>query len=159
METLDLSGNHLSGTIPSCVSNFRKIEKFILRENEFSGELPRGFLNIPTLQYADFGGNMLTGSLDALFKSRSSRSSANTLNIFSVSDNMLTGEIPAEFSNFSAILRFTYNELTGSLNNSFCDNNIVEVDCREVNCTCCASCLTDSERKGSDEFSNDEKPK
>ncbi|KAI2500522.1 Receptor-like protein 12 [Fragilaria crotonensis] len=109
--TLDLSGNYLSGTIPSCVSSFRKMENFIIRENELTGGLPPGFLSIPTLQYADFGSNKLTGSLDVLFKSRSSRSSANTLNIFSVSDNMLTGEIPSQFSNFTAILSFTKTNL------------------------------------------------
>ena len=142
METLDLSGNYLSGTIPSCVSKFRKMEKFILRENEFSGRLPRGFLTIPTLQYADFGSNKLTGSLDVLFKSKTSRSSVKTLSIFSVSDNMLTGKIPSEFSNFTAMLRFTHNEMTGTLENSFCDGSAVEVDCAEVNCTCCVNCPT-----------------
>lgn len=142
LETLDLSGNYLSGTIPSCVSNFRKLENFVLRENEFSGGLPPGFLSIPTLQYADFGSNKLTGSLDVLFKSRSSRSSANTLNIFSVSDNILTGEIPSQFSNFTAILSFTNNKLTGTLESSFCDDGAVQVDCEDVNCSCCVNCIS-----------------
>lgn len=140
--TLDLSGNYLSGTIPSCVSSFRKMENFIIRENELTGGLPPGFLSIPTLQYADFGSNKLTGSLDVLFKSRSSRSSANTLNIFSVSDNMLTGEIPSQFSNFTAILSFTQNKLTGTLENSFCDDGAVQVDCAEVKCACCVNCIS-----------------
>jgi hypothetical protein len=117
------------------------MQKFIVSENKLTGTLPAGLLSIPTLQLGDLGNNQLTGSLDVLFNSTLSGSSVRTLNIFSVASNLLTGNIPTQFSDFTSILQFTQNNFTGSLPDSFCDDGAVEVDCGKVHCKCCVNCF------------------
>jgi len=140
LKVLDLSSNTLSGPIPTCVAEYRILEYFNVRGNELTGDLPHDLLTIPTLDVADLGKNQLTGSLDSLFVSESSNASKNSLNIFNVDGNMLSGDIPSEFSAYTAILKFRDNDFVGTVDDSFCDDSAVEVDCEKVTCSCCVNC-------------------
>ncbi|KAJ7943562.1 Receptor-like kinase [Quillaja saponaria] len=68
--TVDLSGNHLSGTIPPEIVNCKFLNKLILSENRLSGSIPYEL-----------------GRLDRLKR-------------FSVANNELTGTIPPDLSKF-----------------------------------------------------------
>ncbi|KAG2262862.1 hypothetical protein Bca52824_069941 [Brassica carinata] len=61
---LDVSNNHLTGSIPSCLMDFTASDGHInLRNNNLSGFLPDIFTNATKLQSLDVSGNRLVGKL------------------------------------------------------------------------------------------------
>jgi len=105
LEELSLGHNVFSGQIPSCLSNFKRLEVIILKDNNLSGWLPAGLMHILSLKIVDFSQNTLSGTLDVLFEEN--RPVATGLQIFDVSSNMLTGTIPDEFVEMSSLSKFT----------------------------------------------------
>ncbi|KAM4102243.1 hypothetical protein ACB094_05G209200 [Castanea mollissima] len=59
--SLDLSGNHLSGILPSWIGSEVKILR--LRSNQFSGIIPRQWCNLPALHILDVAQNNLFGRI------------------------------------------------------------------------------------------------
>ncbi|KAK6142158.1 hypothetical protein DH2020_005213 [Rehmannia glutinosa] len=86
---LDLSNNHLYGSIPS---NISKLISFVtvldLSDNKFSGEIPPGIANCSYLNVLKLDNNFFTGRIPATL------SSLNRLKIFTVANNRLFGPVP-----------------------------------------------------------------
>ena len=59
--SVDLSGNHLSGILPSWIGLEVKI--LHLRSNQFSGIIPRQWCNLPALHILDVAQNNLFGRI------------------------------------------------------------------------------------------------
>ena len=88
LETLDLGGNILRGSIPSIETWSSKLKILNLHGNRFTGKLPDG------MEY-----------------------SMADLSIFSVQSNLLTGPIPFSLNYLSAlsVLKLSYNSFDGNL--------------------------------------------
>ena len=145
---LDLSGNQLFGVIPECLTTFGKLQLLNLFNNSLTGPLPP--FGLESLAELDVRYNQLTGTLDAMFDATSSLSvagepNATALSILRLDRNEFTGEIPT-LQGAAKLTKLTLSgtELAGEV--PFCDKteypllDTVEVDCSEVNCSCCSTC-------------------
>ncbi|XP_059650569.1 receptor kinase-like protein Xa21 [Cornus florida] len=95
---IDLSWNHLSGTISSTIGGANSLVSLSLAHNKMQGSIPKSMGNLINLEFLDLSNNNLFGvipkSLEAL----------RYLQYFNVSFNKLQGEIPTggHFANFTA---------------------------------------------------------
>jgi hypothetical protein len=89
LKSTQLSGNlQLSGTLPTSLSRWKKLQEFYAFDNHLSGTLPSidAWSQLNTL---DVFGNQLSGSLP------SGLSALTQLRVFNVDRNRLTGSLPA----------------------------------------------------------------
>ncbi|KAK9725081.1 hypothetical protein RND81_05G121200 [Saponaria officinalis] len=107
---LDLSHNHIIGSLPQDISNQNKIVKIDVSENKFSGEIPNGLGKCSALQFFHIEGNSIHGTIPLSF---SALSSLQTLDL---SRNNLSGPVPTYFSKFPLVyLNLSYNNFEGSV--------------------------------------------
>ncbi|XP_006653121.2 putative receptor like protein 25 [Oryza brachyantha] len=90
MTGIDLSMNHLSGTIPSPIGFLRQLKSLNLSHNKLVGSIPDTFIYLLEMESMDLSHNHLNGSLPVELGNLS------FLSFFSVSHNNLSGEIPFE---------------------------------------------------------------
>ncbi|KAJ8549911.1 hypothetical protein K7X08_033618 [Anisodus acutangulus] len=89
LQTLDLSGNYLSGPIPSDICTWLPfLVTLDLSNNEFSGSIPADLVKCSYLNKLMLNDNKLNGNIPSQF------SSLVRLKIFSVANNDLKGRIP-----------------------------------------------------------------
>ena len=95
-DSLDLSNNQLTGSIPPEIGNLTNLTWLLLHNNELTGSIPPEIGNLTNLEY---------------------------LWLYS---NQLTGEIPSEIGNMTNLegLNLYDNQLTGEIPESICDLNI-----------------------------------
>lgn len=60
---MEVSGNHLSGSIPEEIGNLRKLERLGLFKNNLEGNIPRTIGKLENLKYLDLSFNQLSGSI------------------------------------------------------------------------------------------------
>ncbi|RXZ81543.1 hypothetical protein EBB07_14565 [Paenibacillaceae bacterium] len=140
LENLDLAGNRLTGRIPSELSQLGKLKLLALSGNPFdpqplpqwldelselqvallwntrlTGEIPTSYSNLRRLQVLDVSQNQLTGALPA------SLSGLTDMRRLAASDNRLTGTLPAGYSAMSklTVLDMANNDLSGSIPASY----------------------------------------
>ncbi|KAJ7945342.1 putative Receptor protein kinase [Quillaja saponaria] len=92
MEYLDLSGNSLTGVLPSDIGKVGALKLLNLARNDFSGELPQELSKLTNLEYLDLSGNKFTGKIPEKLPS--------SLGFFNVFDNDLSGSIPENLRRF-----------------------------------------------------------
>ncbi|XP_035541087.1 probable LRR receptor-like serine/threonine-protein kinase At1g06840 isoform X2 [Juglans regia] len=107
---LQLDNNHFNGTtIPASYSSMSELLKLSLRNCNLQGPIP-DFSQIPNLYYLDLSSNQLNGSIPP------GRFSENITTIY-LSNNNITGTVPASFSGLPKIQRLSLsnNLLSGSI--------------------------------------------
>ncbi|KAL5574422.1 hypothetical protein UlMin_016121 [Ulmus minor] len=115
LRRLVLVENHLYGTIPTELSSLRHLRHLLLRSNEFHGSIPE-FHPLPcNLSVVDFSVNNLNTTLSPSFFSN-----FTSLQVFDVSGNSITGQIPKEVGNCVQLwsLNLYDNQLYGELPHS-----------------------------------------
>ncbi|KAL3508403.1 hypothetical protein ACH5RR_027804 [Cinchona calisaya] len=108
---IDLSANHLQGTLPDNFRTFLSLEHLDLSSNHFQGGFPRFLGNLTGLKSLILSGNNLTGEL---FSVMEVFSGANTLKQLNLSWNRFNGSIP-DISGIPSLmdLRLQGNQLKG----------------------------------------------
>lgn len=97
LQNLDLSGNNLTGSIPSDICTWLPyLVTLDLSDNKLTGEIPADLGNCTFLNSIILSENQLSGSISPQL------SNLGRLNRFSVANNALTGPIPSRFSNFDS---------------------------------------------------------
>ncbi|GAB4827785.1 hypothetical protein Ancab_034671 [Ancistrocladus abbreviatus] len=95
LQTLDLSGNSLSGSIPSQICKWLPfLVSLDLSNNQLSGQIPPDLGNCQYLNKLLLSNNQLSGNIPVQL------SNLNRLSSFSVANNRLTGSIPGSLANF-----------------------------------------------------------
>lgn len=124
--TIDFSSYNLTGSIPSSLSQLRKLKTAILHTNNFYGHIPSflGFMrNLETLYLYD---NKLTGPIPP------SLAQLPKLSAINLGLNQLTGSIPESFGSFKSplisSLTLYYNNLSGPIPGSFGKANIALIN-------------------------------
>nr|XP_023887562.1 putative leucine-rich repeat receptor-like serine/threonine-protein kinase At2g24130 [Quercus suber] len=95
LQVLDLSKNHLFGTIPLSIPKIEMLEILSLGKNQLSGELPHHWNDSKFLMVVDIANNNLSGKIP------NSMGFLNSLEVLVLSNNNLYGEIPSSLRNCS----------------------------------------------------------
>ncbi|KAM7515115.1 hypothetical protein LguiA_004698 [Lonicera macranthoides] len=106
LEGLYLGDNRLSGTIPSSISNASKLTSIAMTSNSFTGFIPNTLGNLRDLRRFLVGENNLTGEVSTPeLRFFDSLSNCKNLYLLSISLNQLNGILPASVENLSTSLR------------------------------------------------------
>uniref|UniRef100_A0A6J1CXN3 non-specific serine/threonine protein kinase n=1 Tax=Momordica charantia TaxID=3673 RepID=A0A6J1CXN3_MOMCH len=113
-----MAGNRFHGFIPSSLSNASELEELDLPSNQFSGRIPP-LWKLGKIRHLNLEDNNLTsgiedGGLDFI----TSLTNSTFLQVFSVSKNQLTGQLPSSIGNLSSQVYGLYmaeNQLDGAI--------------------------------------------
>ncbi|KAK6931162.1 Leucine-rich repeat-containing N-terminal, plant-type [Dillenia turbinata] len=152
LQELDLSDNHLSGSLPTWLGDLRGLYSLNLSRNMFISIIPETITSLQYLGVLDLHSNELTGSVSQIFKIKSRFSdgslthvdlSANKftagieqlgvgsqLNIqfLDISRNLLKGGLPTTVGKLKSVqsLDLSYNELGSDLPESLSNISMLE---------------------------------
>ena len=114
---LALSGNGLSGAIPSGLGNLANLQRLYLNRNQLTGPIPHQLGNLSRLEILDLSFNQLTGPIPHQLGNLS-----NLQRLFLGDNNLnnnpgLTGEIPHQLGSLTKLvwLYLDDNQLTGQI--------------------------------------------
>jgi uncharacterized repeat protein (TIGR01451 family) len=111
LQSVNLSINQLTGTIPTELGNLVNLTELNLGGNQLTGTIPTELGNLVALTQLKLSNNQLTGSIPTVL--------GNLVNLtaLGLDNNQLTGSIPTELGNLVALtqLDLSNNQLTGSI--------------------------------------------
>ena len=93
LDLLDLSGNQLTGPIPTELGNLSSLTRLRLWRNQLTGPIPAELGNLASLTSLDLRHNQLTSPIP------SELGNLSDLGHINLGDNQLTGPIPTELGN------------------------------------------------------------
>ena len=116
---LDLSGNKLTGEVPSCEEDsnppMHNLNVVNLHTNNLSGEFPRVFQSCPNLVFVDLSYNIFSGDLPVWMGVK-----LPYLAMLRLRYNMFSGQIPIQIGKIRELqfLDLAHNNFSGSVPNS-----------------------------------------
>ncbi|GAB5520406.1 MAG: hypothetical protein RhofKO_26570 [Rhodothermales bacterium] len=107
----ELSGNGLTGVIPDAIGRLFSLKFFSMNQNQLTGTIPAEVGQLTNLTSLNLNNNELTGALPAEI------GQLTNLTSLSLSGNQLSGALPAEIGQLTNLtsLSLNNNELTGAL--------------------------------------------
>ena len=145
---LNLYNNNLTGEIPYEIGNLTDVELEIgmynltqlnLSDNQLTGEISSQMGNLTKLAHLNLSGNQLAGALPSDIGNLSNLIHLNLKN------NNFTGDIPSEIGKLNYLaklhlndnqfeeVRVSYNEVTGEIQETLCNLNIIWSDTSNFN--------------------------
>jgi len=124
LDVLDLSGNRLVDSIPASIGNLINLTQLNFSANHLSGKIPTSLSKLANLWNLNFGANQLSGNIP------SSLSKLKNLYLLLLSVNNLSGSIPSSLGNLTNLgaLELYDNQLNGSVPSALGKlNNLVEL--------------------------------
>ena len=111
LDRLLLSANQLGGTIPPELGNLTHLRILILQLNQFTGAIPPQLGNLTNLQFFILFNNQMSGSLPLEL------GQLTEVEIFSVAHNDFAGDFPAEIGTLTKAtwIDVSHTDLSGSL--------------------------------------------
>ncbi|MBA0880987.1 hypothetical protein Goshw_020757 [Gossypium schwendimanii] len=148
LELLLLNGNHLTGSLPEEIGYLPNLDRIQIDENKISGELPKSFANLNKTKHFQLDNNNFEGTtipdsygnMSKLLKLSLRNcnlqgpipdlSRIPQLGYFDLSNNELTGSIPASFSSLPILqeLSLANNSLNGSIPSSLWQNKTLNAN-------------------------------
>jgi hypothetical protein len=129
----------LSGDIPERLFEFSKLLWLSITKSKLTGTIPSGFRRLTALEHLNLAENDFFSGTTVL---PTEMGTLTNLQYLSVSDSVVGGTIPTEFSNLSSLqtLRVAVrrNLLTGSIANEICAIDGLETieHADGLNCSC-----------------------
>ncbi|KAK8921918.1 Leucine-rich repeat receptor-like serine/threonine-protein kinase BAM1 [Platanthera zijinensis] len=114
LKILILFKNFLFGPLPESLGKCSSLTRVRLAQNYLNGSIPSGFIYLPQLDLLELYSNYLSGSISENFESKQGESRLNVLNL---SNNLLSGAIPASISKLSFLetLILSGNRFSGEI--------------------------------------------
>ncbi|KAI3799976.1 hypothetical protein L1987_35282 [Smallanthus sonchifolius] len=108
---LSFAGNFIYGSLPSGIGNLVKLERLLMRFNQFTGIIPSELGNLQNLKLLYLDHNSFTGNFPDFIGNLS------LLDELRLSDNRLEGQIPPNLGNCRRLssLHLSENNLTGPI--------------------------------------------
>jgi len=136
---IDLDSNSITGSIPTRIGELSRLEYFYAGDNGITGKLPTSAF-ASTIKVIDLGDDSLSGSIPENWGTL-----MPNLELLHLGSNSLTGTIPANLGTIFPLHVFYFfeNQITGSVDQIFCDTNewtSLSADCDKVICPCCTNC-------------------
>ncbi|KAL6126163.1 hypothetical protein ACLB2K_074214 [Fragaria x ananassa] len=104
LESLDLSGNKLSGMVPDSIGKLSSLEELFVDENQLRWTIPEGIGELSRLQYLSLSGNLLSGRIPE------SIGKLLSLTKLDLSKNQLSGRIPDSVGQLSLLRALNLQE-------------------------------------------------
>ena len=169
---LDVQNNTLGGSIrgTSALGSLSNINTILLSQNELTGSIPTEFNLLSNLKVLDLSYNALSGTIPYGFvnenittnssnvfipadnETETSTLLLNPLRVLQLNHNRLSGQVPESFRELSnlQVLHLHSNLLNGSMPTVVCEafnvtRATVSVDCLNVDCPCCIFCCNTME--------------
>ncbi|KAF8693778.1 hypothetical protein HU200_039201 [Digitaria exilis] len=115
---LTLSDNMFEGVIPDSLGNASALEKLDLSRNSFSGTVPTSFGRLSKLSTLSLQSNKLEASDTQSWEFLSALGNCTSLQIFTMLDNQLQGQLPSSVGSLPAGLQqlfMSLNNLSGTV--------------------------------------------
>jgi Leucine-rich repeat (LRR) protein len=128
LKVLILLKNFLFGPIPESLGRCLSLVRVRLGQNYLNGSIPQGLIYLPNLNLLELQSNFLTGPL---LENPSPDQDQTQLAQLNLSNNLLSGPIPASIADLSSLqaLLVTDNRLSGPIPGSISQlNNLVKLD-------------------------------
>ncbi|RZC80023.1 hypothetical protein C5167_042591 [Papaver somniferum] len=132
---LDLSANHLTGSIPTWLGSLSMLYSLNLSRNALVSTLPDSFTKLQDLGVLDLHSNQLSGPVSKIFNIESRLPSSigklEAMKILGVSYNGLGFNLPGSLANVSSLetLKLQENKFTGEIPTGFLKlRNLKELD-------------------------------
>ena len=109
VNSLDLSNNNLSGTLPASLNNLTNIYAYRLDNNHLIGSIPDLSSNTFSLQQLYLNDNNLSGGIPE------NLGATGDIRIIQLQNNNLTGEIPSSMLRNAGTVNASNNQLSGNL--------------------------------------------
>ena len=124
MRSIDISSNHLRGTIPESITSLLKLMSLNLSRNNLTGSIPSDFGDLNKLEALDLSRNHISGTIPTSF------SSLNFLGKLDLSHNNLTGQIPltTQLQSFDASVYMENLQLCGPPLTKYCPGDRKDED-------------------------------
>ncbi|KAJ6768903.1 LEUCINE-RICH REPEAT RECEPTOR-LIKE PROTEIN KINASE PXC1 [Salix koriyanagi] len=104
LKSLFLQTNNFSGNFPDSITGLHRLKVIVLAQNQISGPIPASLLKLSRLYVLYIEDNKFSGAIPPL--------NQTSLRFFNVSNNQLSGQIPAT----SSLIRFNTSSFTGNFN-------------------------------------------
>lgn len=120
LQDLNVGDNELHGTIPSWLGLMSNLNTLVMSFNYLTGAVPSSLSRLSGLRVLQLDGNYLISSLDGVF---SPAVNMTKLQVVDVSDNALTGSIPAALFENTPLLStvsMSLNCMSGSIPAGMC---------------------------------------
>ncbi|CAN6209267.1 unnamed protein product [Urochloa humidicola] len=108
LETLIALGNFLFGSIPESLGRCQALSRIRLGENYLNGSIPEGLFELPNLVQVELQDNLLSGEFPAV--AGAGAAAASNLGSITLSNNQLTGALPASIGNFSGLQKLLLDQ-------------------------------------------------
>ncbi|KAL3500668.1 hypothetical protein ACH5RR_039761, partial [Cinchona calisaya] len=109
LEIFYLHTNNIGGVIPASVVNCSKLTKLALGFNQFTGSIPNNIGNLELLEYLYLvHNNLINDPTSSELEFLSSLTKCKYLETLEISENPLSGFIPASVGNLSTTLKYFY---------------------------------------------------
>ncbi len=117
-DTLRLSNNFWTGTIPDVFENYERLDFFDISNNRVGGRIPRTIFDIPTIRLVYMHNCSLNGTIPSQY------SRPPLLRDLYLNGNLITGPVPpiatGEFELLNELLLHG-TQITGTMPDSICD--------------------------------------
>ncbi|XP_062076550.1 receptor-like protein EIX2 [Humulus lupulus] len=124
MIILDLSNNHLWGSIPDCWFHLQHLQVLNLHSNRLSGVIPNSISSLHELETLHLRNNSLSGTLPSTLKN------CTQLTFLDVGENKMEGTIPpwiGETLKFLVVLQLKSNNFYGTIPSNLCHLHFIQI--------------------------------
>lgn len=111
LDEIDISNNHMSGSLPTSLGKFSGLKILLLSGNNFTGEIPQSLGQLKTILKLDLSRNNFSGKIPPEI------GNCTSLAYLDLSRNQLTGPIPVQVSQIQVLnyLNISWNHLSEGL--------------------------------------------